>query len=181
MNRFKMVAQDVSMTLSAAVLPSVSKAAKAMARFADTKDFHSFVKVVGKGLGSIGNVFASVATYIGKNSKAFSSMGSSLAQIIGALGSGIWATFKGTMEGISKAILVAFGKKSTGNVAKDLANALAAIAKHKKAIKDIGEALAAMFIAKKVLGFASAITKVVSGIRDLGDAVKFVRRGWQYS
>lgn len=177
MNRFKMVAQDVSMTLSSAVLPSVSKAAEAMARFADTKDFRSFVQVVGKGLGSVGNVFASVATYIGRNSKAFSSMGSSLAQIIGALGSGIWATFKGTMEGISKAILAAFGKKSTGNVAKDLANALAAIAKHKKAIKDIGEALAAMFIAKKVLGFASAITKVVSGIRDLGDAVKFVRRG----
>lgn len=177
MQQFKMAGQDVEMTLSKAVLPTVTTLAHQMAIVMDTKGFQSFVGVIGKGLGSIGNSLQGIFKYIGKNSSEFTSMGKSVATIIGEFGSGVWTTFSGVIKGISKSILNMFGDKSTGSAAKDLSKALADIASHKQAIKVIGETFATYFVAKKFLGVASALTGIAKGIVGVGKAVKSIKDG----
>lgn len=177
MQQFKMAGQDVEMTLSRAVLPTVTTLAHQMAIVMDTKGFQSFVGVIGKGLGSIGNSLQGIFKYIGKNSSEFTSMGKSVATIIGEFGSGVWTTFSGVIKGISKSILNMFGDKSTGNAAKDLSKALADIASHKQAIKVIGETFATYFVAKKFLGVTSALTGIAKGIVGIGKAVKSIKDG----
>lgn len=177
MQQFKMAGQDVEMTLSKAVLPTVTTLAHQMAIVMDTKGFQSFVGVIGKGLGSIGNSLQGIFKYIGKNSSEFTSMGKSVATIIGEFGSGVWATFSGVIKGISKSILNMFGDKSTGNAAKDLSKALADIASHKQAIKVLGETFATYFVTKKFLGVASAMVKVSKGIVGIGKAIKGIKNG----
>ena len=177
MQQFKMAGQDVEMTLSKAVLPTVTTLAHQMAIVMDTKGFQSFVGVIGKGLGSIGNSLQGIFKYIGKNSSEFTSMGKSVATIIGEFGSGVWTTFSGVIKGISKSILTMFGDKSTGNAAKDLSKALADIASHKEAIKVLGETFATYFVAKKMLGFANSIYGVVKAMGALSDAIDTVKGG----
>lgn len=177
MQQFKMAGQDVEMTLSKAVLPTVTTLAHQMAIVMDTKGFQSFVGVIGKGLGSIGNSLQGIFKYIGKNSSEFTSMGKSVATIIGEFGSGVWTTFSGVIKGISKSILNMFGDKSTGNAAKDLSKALADIASHKQAIKVIGETFATYFVAKKFLSVASALVSISKGIVGIGRAIKSVKNG----
>lgn len=177
MKRFKAVGQDIQMTLASAVLPTVSQMAESMSKVADTKGFRDMVKTVGNGIASVGDKLQSMFKYIEKNSGAFTSMSKSVATIIGEFGSGIWTTFSGVIKGISKSILNMFGDKSTGNAAKDLSKALADIASHKQAIKDIGEAFATYFVAKKFMGVASALINVSKGIVGVGKAVKELKDG----
>ena len=177
MQQFKMAGQDVEMTLSKAVLPTVTTLAHQMAIVMDTKGFQSFVGVIGKGLGSIGNSLQGIFKYIGKNSSEFTSMGKSVATIIGEFGSGVWTTFSGVIKGISKSILTMFGDKSTGNAAKDLSKALADIASHKEAIKVLGETFATYFVAKKILGVGSAMFNIAKGIKGIGSAIKSIKDG----
>lgn len=177
MQQFKMAGQDVEMTLSKAVLPTVTTLAHQMAIVMDTKGFQSFVGVIGRGLESVGNSLQGVFKYIGKNSSAFTSMGKSVATIIGEFGSGVWTTFSGVIKGISKSILNMFGDKSTGNAAKDLSKALADIASHKQAIKVLGETFATYFVTKKFLGVASSMVKISKGIVGIGKAIKGIKNG----
>ena len=177
MQQFKMAGQDVEMTLSKAVLPTVTTLAHQMAIVMDTKGFQSFVGVIGRGLESVGNSLQGVFKYIGKNSSAFTSMGKSIATIIGEFGSGVWATFSGVIKGISKSVLNMFGDKSTGNAAKDLSKALADIASHKQAIKVLGETFATYFVTKKFLGVASSMVKISKGIVGIGKAIKGIKNG----
>lgn len=177
MNRFKMAAKDVQMTLASAVLPTVSKLAESLSHVVDSKGFRGMMKTIGSGIESVGNKLQSMFAYVDKNSTAFTSMGKSVATIIGEFGSGVWTTFSGVIKGISKSILNMFGDKSTGNAAKDLSKALADIASHKQAIKIIGETFAAYFVAKKFLGVASALTGIAKGIVGVGKAVKSIKDG----
>lgn len=177
MQQFKMAGQDVEMTLSKAVLPTVTTLAHQMAIVMDTKGFQSFVGVIGKGLGSIGNSLQGIFKYIGKNSSEFTSMGKSVATIIDEFSSGVWTTFSGVIKGISKSILNMFGDKSTGNAAKDLSKALSDIASHKQAIKVIGETFATYFVAKKLLGVGSAMFNIAKGIKGIGSAIKSIKDG----
>nr|WP_321315040.1 phage tail tape measure protein [uncultured Ligilactobacillus sp.] len=177
MKRFKAVGQDVQMTLASAVLPTVSQMAESMSKVADTKGFRDMVKTVGNGMASVGDKLQSMFKYIEKNSGAFTSMGKSIATIVGQLGSGIWESFKSTISIISKGILSAFGDKSTGNVANDLAKALADIAKHKDAIKTIGEVIGTVFIAKKVSGFAKSLYDVGSAISGIAKSISKTKGG----
>lgn len=177
MNRFKMAAKDVQMTLASAVLPTVSKLAESLSHVVDSKGFRGMMKTIGSGIESVGNKLQSMFAYVDKNSTAFTSMGKSVATIIGEFGSGVWTTFSGVIKGISKSILNMFGDKSTGNAAKDLSKALADIASHKQAIKVIGETFATYFVAKKFLGVASALTGIAKGIVGVGKAVKSIKDG----
>ena len=177
MSKFKAVAKDVQMTLASAVLPTVSQMAESMSKVADTKGFRGMMKTVSSGIESVGNKLQSMFAYVDKNSAAFTSMGKSVATIIGEFSSGVWTTFSGVIKGISKSILNMFGDKSTGNAAKDLSKALADIASHKEAIKVLGETFAAYFVAKKMLGFANSIYGVVKAMGALSDAIDTVKGG----
>lgn len=177
MNRFKMAAKDVQMTLASAVLPTVSKLAESLSHVVDSKGFRGMMKTIGSGIESVGNKLQSMFAYVDKNSTAFTSMGKSVATIIGEFGSGVWTTFSGVIKGISKSILNMFGDKSTGNAAKDLSKAIADIASHKQAIKVLGETFATYFVTKKFLGVASAMVKVSKGIVGIGKAIKGIKNG----
>ena len=177
MKRFKAVSQDVQMTLASVMLPTVSKMAESMSKVADTKGFRSMMNTLGNGIGAVGNQLQKVFGYVEKNSGAFTSMGKSISIIVGQLGSGIWSSFKGTLSVISKGILTAFGDKSTGNVAKDLANAMAEIAKHKDAIKAIGEVIGTVFVAKKISGFAKSLYDVGSAITGITKSIGKTKGG----
>lgn len=177
MKRFKAVSQDVQMTLASVMLPTVSKMAESMSKVADTKGFRDMMKTLGNGISAVGTQLQGVFGYIEKNSSAFTSMGKSISTIVGELGSGIWESFKGTISIISKGILSAFGDKSTGNVAKDLSKALADIAKHKDAIKAIGEVIGTVFVAKKVSGFAKSLYDVGSAITGITKSIGKTKGG----
>lgn len=177
MSRFKSVAKDVQMTLASAVLPTVSQMAESMSKVADTKGFRLMMRTLSSGISTVGDKLQGMFRYIDKNSVAFTSMGKSVATIIGEFGSGVWTTFSGVIKGISKSILNMFGDKSTGSAAKDLSKALADIASHKQAIKVIGETFATYFVTKKFLGVASALTGIAKGIVGVGKAVKSIKDG----
>lgn len=177
MNRFKMAAKDVQMTLASAVLPTVSQLAESLSHVVDSKGFRGMMKTVSEGISTVGNKLQGMFRYIDKNSAAFTSMGKSVATIIGEFGSGVWTTFSGVIKGISKSILNMFGDKSTGNAAKDLSKALADIASHKQAIKIIGETFATYFVTKKFMGVASALFNISKGILGVGKAIKSIKDG----
>lgn len=177
MNRFKMAAKDVQMTLASAVLPTVSQLAESLSHVVDSKGFRGMMKTVSEGISSVGDKLQGMFRYIDKNSAAFTSMGKSVATIIGEFGSGVWTTFSGVIKGISKSILNMFGDKSTGNAAKDLSKALADIASHKQTIKIIGETFATYFVAKKFMGVASALFNISKGILGVGKAIKSIKDG----
>ena len=177
MQRFKMVAQDVEMTLSSAVLPTVSKMAESMSQVADTRGFRSMVNTVGNGFVTIGNKLQSMFAYIDRNSDAFTSMGKSVATIIGEFGSGVWSAFSGTIKGIADGIRLAFGDKSSQNGAHSIANAMRDLASHKDAIKSIGEAFGMYFVASRMLKFAAAINTVSQGVKGLMNTVNTTKGG----
>ena len=177
MNRFKAASKDVQMTLASAVLPTVSQLAESMSHVVDSKGFRGMMNTLSSGIETVGNKLQGMFRYIDKNSAAFTSMGKSVATIIGEFGSGVWTTFSGVIKGISKSILNMFGDKSTGNAAKDLSKALADIASHKQAIKVLGETFATYFVAKKFLGVASSMVKISKGIVGIGKAIKGIKNG----
>lgn len=177
MNRFKAASKDVQMTLASAVLPTVSQLAESMSHVVDSKGFRGMMNTLSSGIETVGNKLQGMFRYIDKNSAAFTSMGKSVATIIGEFGSGVWTTFSGVIKGISKSILTMFGDKSTGNAAKDLSKALADIASHKQAIKIIGETFATYFVAKKLLGVGSAMFNIAKGIKGIGSAIKSIKDG----
>lgn len=177
MNRFKAASKDVQMTLASAVLPTVSQLAESMSHVVDSKGFRGMMKTLSSGIETVGNKLQGMFRYIDKNSAAFTSMGKSVATIIGEFGSGVWTTFSGVIKGISKSILTMFGDKSTGNAAKDLSKALVDIASHKQAIKIIGETFATYFVAKKLLGVGSAMFNIAKGIKGIGSAIKSIKDG----
>ena len=177
MNRFKAASKDVQMTLASAVLPTVSQLAESMSHVVDSKGFRGMMNTLSSGIETVGNKLQGMFRYIDKNSAAFTSMGKSVATIIGEFGSGVWTTFSGVIKGISKSILTMFGDKSTGDAAKDLSKALADIASHKQAIKIIGETFATYFVAKKLLGVGSAMFNIAKGIKGIGSAIKSIKDG----
>lgn len=174
MNRFKAASKDVQMTLASAVLPTVSQLAESMSHVVDSKGFRGMMNTLSSGIETVGNKLQGMFRYIDKNSAAFTSMGKSVATIIGEFGSGVWTTFSGVIKGISKSILTMFGDKSTGNAAT---KALADIASHKQAIKVIGETFATYFVAKKMISFAGSVYDVVKAMGALSDTISTVKGG----
>lgn len=177
MNRFKMVAQDVEMTLASAVLPTISKMAESMSRVADTKGFRSMVNTVGRGFEAIGDKLQGMFNYISKNSDAFTSMGKSVSTIIGEFGSGVWSAFSGTIKTIATGIRLAFGDASTQSGAQSIASALKDVASHAGEIKALGEVLGTYFVAKKILGIGKGFFTMAQGIRSVGTAIKDIKAG----
>ena len=177
MNRFKMAAQDVEMTLAAKMLPTVTTVAHDFAQLADTKGFQESVQGIGDGLAAIGKKATGLMDYIDEHQKDISGITNSLGTIIGELASGAWSTFKNTIKGISDAVLAMFHEKSTGSALKDLNKALKDIASHKQEIKDVGGFLAAMFITSKALKFAKALGSVGSSIHDVYKAIDSTKGG----
>ena len=82
-----------------------------------------------------------------------------------AFGEGVWEATKGIVEGIATAFKTLTGNsKKTKEPIKGVSGALGEIAKHKEAIKTVGELFVAYFAAKKV---ASGVMTVVGAINTM--------------
>lgn len=85
-----------------------------------------------------------------------------------AFGEGVWEATKGIIEGIAGAFKTLTGNsKKTKEPIKGVSGALGEIAKHKEAIKTVGQLFVAYFAASKV---ASGVMAVVKGITALSPA-----------
>lgn len=90
-----------------------------------------------------------------------------------AFGEGVWEATKGIVEGIAGAFKALTGNsKKSKEPIKGVSGALGEIAKHKEAIKTIGELFVGYFAAKKV---ASGISAVVGGVLKLKSGIDKVR------
>lgn len=90
-----------------------------------------------------------------------------------AFGEGVWEATKGIVEGIAGAFKALTGNsKKSKEPIKGVSGALGEIAKHKEAIKTIGELFVGYFAAKKV---ASGISAVVGGVLKLKNGIDKVR------
>lgn len=168
MKQFKMAAQDVGNTLATNMLPTVSKMAETFAQLADSKGFKQFIQTVGSGITAVGNELQKMFTYIGKNSKAFSSLATSIAKVVGEFGSGVWDAFKGVISGISGVIntLTGNANKSKSSI-QNIASAFNELAKHKEAIQTLGKVFATYFAVKKFTDIATSIGKVGKSLKNM--------------
>ena len=168
MKQFKMAAQDVGNTLATNMLPTVSKMAETFAQLADSKGFKQFIQTVGSGITAVGNELQKMFTYIGKNSKAFSSLATSIAKVVGEFGSGVWDAFKGMISGISGVIntLTGNANKSKSSI-QNIASAFNELAKHKEAIQTLGKVFATYFAVKKFTDIATSIGKVGKSLKNM--------------
>ena len=90
-----------------------------------------------------------------------------------AFGEGVWEAAKGIVEGIAGAFKALTGNsKKSKEPIKGVSGALGEIAKHKDAIKTIGELFVGYFAAKKV---ASGVSAVVGGVLKLKNGIDKVR------
>lgn len=92
-----------------------------------------------------------------------------------AFGEGVWEATKGIVEGIAGAFKTLTGNsKKSKEPIKGVSGALGEIAKHKEAIKTVGELFVAYFAAKKV---ASGVGAVVKGVQGLSTGLGLLKTG----
>lgn len=121
-----------------------------------------------------------VSEKIAKNAPKIASFFAELKKGLGyvieigkAFGEGVWEATKGIVEGIAGAFKALTGNsKKSKEPIKGVSGALGEIAKHKEAIKTIGELFVAYFAAKKV---ASGVSAVVGGVLKLKNGIDKVR------
>ena len=109
---------------------------------------------------TISNTITTLANVIAKHAKQivgfFQALWSSL-KIIGSIGAGF---FKGLISGLGAVVKPLAKMTGHGKAVKGLSGSLGELSKHKSGLQTLGKVLAGVFITSKVLGFASAITKV---------------------
>lgn len=88
-----------------------------------------------------------------------------IVEIGKAFGEGVWEATKGIIEGIAGAFKTLTGNsKESKEPIKGVSGALGEIAKHKDAIKTVGELFVAYFAASKVANGVGAVVKGIQGL-----------------
>ncbi|MBZ1527032.1 transglycosylase SLT domain-containing protein [Leuconostoc mesenteroides] len=127
-----------------------------------------FAESIGSAMGSVLGGISKIITYIDKNKDAIIGIIGNVKTIIGLIASGVWETFKDTINLIG----TAFGKVSgnSGKAAdplKTVNNLLEEIANHKSALKALGSVMVALFATKKIYGFIAGIDATVKSMKEL--------------
>ena len=135
-----------------------------------TKAFSKALNMDGKKFNSkkmfdgINDGINSLSGFISKHAKEivgfFKGLWNSI-KIIGSIGAGF---FSGLISGLGAVVKPLAKATGHSKAVKGLSGALGDLSKHKKGLQTIGKVLAGVFIASKVLKFASAITKVGEGM-----------------
>ncbi|WP_171030763.1 tape measure protein [Pediococcus stilesii] len=114
-----------------------------------------------KALGANKDKFEDLGQALGKSLPTVIEIGKTLADIVGTLGKGVW-------DGITDLFHLIPGVKSDG--IKGVAEGLKEIADHKDAIETVGKAIATYFVASKIMGVATALSKVAGFLKDIANA-----------
>ncbi|MCI2167267.1 MAG: tape measure protein [Leuconostoc mesenteroides] len=148
---------------------NMSKSATAALQSITSDDsMKKFAESIGSAMGSVLGGISKIITYIDKNKDAIIGIIGNVKTIIGLIASGVWETFKDTINLIG----TAFGKVSgnSGKAAdplKTVNNLLEEIANHKSALKALGSVMVALFATKKIYGFIAGIDATVKSMKDL--------------
>lgn len=148
---------------------NMSKSATAALQSITSDDsMKKFAESIGSAMGSVLGGISKIITYIDKNKDAIIGIIGNVKTIIGLIASGVWETFKDTINLIG----TAFGKVSgnSGKAAdplKTVNNLLEEIANHKSALKALGSVMVALFATKKIYGFITGIDATVKSMKEL--------------
>ena len=148
---------------------NMSKSATAALQSITSDDsMKKFAESIGSAMGSVLGGISKIITYIDKNKDAIIGIIGNVKTIIGLIASGVWETFKDTINLIG----TAFGKVSgnSGKAAdplKTVNNLLEEIANHKSALKALGSVMVALFATKKIYGFIAGIDATVKSMKEL--------------
>ncbi|MCT3069077.1 hypothetical protein EFN45_03045 [Leuconostoc citreum] len=148
---------------------NMSKSATAALQSITSDDsMKKFAESIGSAMGSVLGGISKIITYIDKNKDAIIGIIGNVKTIIGLIASGVWETFKDTINLIG----TAFGKVSgnSGKAAdplKTVNNLLEEIANHKSALKALGSVMVALFATKKIYGFIVGIDATVKSMKEL--------------
>ena len=127
------------------------------------KSLSDLVGALGKKTGQyVGNVIS----FLVKNEKPIEKMGGTFASIVGSLAKGAWSAVAGALK------LIGGHSKDASKGMNGVADATAAIAKHKGAIETIGKGIVTYFAISKLAGIGRAFLGIASGI---GKTIGFIR------
>ncbi|MBM6585157.1 tape measure protein [Pediococcus acidilactici] len=127
------------------------------------KSLSDLVGVLGKKTGQyVGNVIS----FLVKNEKSIEKMGGAFASIVGSLAKGAWSAVAGALK------LIGGHSKDASKGMNGVADATAAIAKHKGAIEALGKGIVTYFVISKLVGIGKAFLGIAGGI---GKTIGFIR------
>lgn len=126
------------------------------------KSLTDLVGTLGKKTGQyIGNVIS----FLAKNEKPIEKMGGAIASIIGSLAKGVWSAIAGTLKTIGG------HSKDASKGMNGVADATAAIAKHKGAIETLGKAIMFYLTVSKLKAIGSTLYGVAGAAGKVGGAL----------
>lgn len=113
-----------------------------------------------------GQYVGDVISFLVKNEKPIEKTGGAVASIVGSLAKGAWSAVAGALK------LISGHSKDASKGMNGVANATAAIAKHKGAIETIGKGIVTYFAISKLAGIGKAFLGIAGGI---GKTIGFIR------
>ncbi|MCW6101271.1 NlpC/P60 family protein [Lactiplantibacillus plantarum] len=126
------------------------------------KSLSSLVGTLGKKTGQyVGNVIS----FLAKNEKPIEKTGGAIASIVGSLAKGVWSSIAGTLK------LIGGHSRDASKGMNGVADATAAIAKHKTAIEDIGKAIMFYLAVSKLRAIGSTLYGVAGAAGKVSGAL----------
>lgn len=180
--RFKEAGKAVEIEMGTAMMPALSKAAKAMSKAFDSPDVQKGLKSIAKGIGSVANGAADLIAWIGKNTGKVKAFGVAIA---GAFAFGktisMFGKLSRTLQAFGVAARVAAGVSGIGllvTAVVAIGTALYELYKHNKKFRDFVNGLikGASNVWKSVKKAFEPMTKGISKIWD--NIKKGASAGW---
>lgn len=148
---------------------NMSKSATAALQSITSDDsMKKFAESIGSAMGSVLGGISKIITYIDKNKDAIIGIIGNVKTIIGLIASGVWETFKDTINLIGTAFVKVSGNSGkAADPLKTVNNLLEEIANRKSALKALGSVMVAVFATKKIYGFIAGIDATVKSMKEL--------------
>ncbi|MHA7621984.1 peptidoglycan DD-metalloendopeptidase family protein [Pediococcus acidilactici] len=127
------------------------------------KSLTGLVGTLGK---KTGQYVGDVISFLVKNEKSIEKTGGAFASIVGSLAKGAWSAVAGALK------LIGGHSKDASKGMNGVADATAAIAKHKGAIEALGKGIVTYFAISKLVGIGKAFLGIAGGI---GKTIGFIR------
>lgn len=127
------------------------------------KSLTGLVGTLGK---KTGQYVGKIISFLANNQKPIEKIGGAVASIVGSLAKGAWSAVAGALKTIGG------HSKDASKGMSGVADATAAIAKHKGAIETIGKAIVTYFAISKIAGIGKAFLGIAGGI---GKTIGFIR------
>lgn len=126
------------------------------------KSLSTLVGTLGK---KTGQYIGDVISFLAKNEKPIEKTGGAIASIVGSLAKGVWSAIAGTLK------LIGGHSKDASKGMNGVADATAAIAKHKTAIENIGKAIMFYLAVSKLKAIGSTLYGVAGAAGKVGGAL----------